>query len=151
MIPAVEILLVEDSAADAEITLHALRRENLANHLYVASDGEEALNYLFRQGKFRSVGGENPRLVFLDLQLPKVDGLEVLRRIKGDERTRNVPVVVVTGSRDDAELAECRRLNVSSFVQKPVNFTQFHSAIRQAGMYWLVVSPAAPAGVLVAV
>jgi CheY-like chemotaxis protein len=140
--PEVEILLVEDSAADAEIALHALRRENLANDVHVATDGQEALDYIFgpRGIASREGPGAAPRLVLLDLNLPKVNGLEVLRRIKADPGTCMIPVVVLTSSKEERDLVESYRLGVNSFIQKPVDFNQFRNTVRKFGFYWLVVN-----------
>lgn len=127
----VDILLVEDTPADEELTLRSLRKVNLANRIHVARDGVEALDFLFQdQGK--------PKVVLLDLKLPKIDGLEVLRRIKADERTRNIPVVVVTSSREDSDLEEAYRLGVNSYVVKPVEFGAFGEAVARLGLYWIL-------------
>src|SRR5690242_20998184 len=118
-----DILLVEDNKDDVELTLHALRRENLANHIFVARDGEEALDFIFRTGPF--AGGnmdQSPKLVLLDLKLPKVDGMEVLRRLKADERTRRIPVVILTSSKEERDLIRGYNLGVNSYIQKPVDF-----------------------------
>jgi two-component system response regulator len=141
----VEILLVEDDPDDAELALHALRTENLANHIEVARDGEEALDFLFCRGKNGQRSFENPpRLVLLDLKLPKVDGLEVLKRMKSDPRTKAIPVVILTSSRQDADLTEGYNLGVNSYIQKPVDFEQFRKVVKEAGLYWLVVNQPAP-------
>jgi two-component system response regulator len=137
----VEILLVEDNPADLRLSLHALKQNNLANHVQVARDGAEALEFLFHEGAFASrAGSENPRVVLLDLKLPKVDGLEVLRRMKADERTRSVPVVVLTSSREERDIVETYELGVNSYIVKPVDFTQFTDAMRTIGMYWLLLN-----------
>ena len=137
----IEILLVEDSPDDVELTLHALRKENLANNIHVARDGEEAIEFLFGDGsnadRFRE---RPPRLILLDLKLPKVDGMEVLRRIKGDERTRMIPVVILTSSREERDLIEGYRLGVNSYIQKPVDFDQFRETVKTAGLYWLLIN-----------
>ena len=141
----VEILLVEDNPADVELTLHALRHANLANHIFVVRDGEEALDYLFGHG----VHGDRslecvPKLVMLDLKLPKVDGLEVLRAIKGEIRTRGIPVVVLTSSKEEKDLVNSYRLGVNSYIQKPVDFDQFRATVAQLGYYWLLLNAPPP-------
>jgi two-component system, response regulator len=137
----IEILLVEDSPDDVELTLHALRKENLADNIHVARDGEEAIEFLFGDGSNADRFGERPpRLILLDLKLPKVDGMEVLRRIKGDERTRMIPVVILTSSREERDLIEGYRLGVNSYIQKPVDFDQFRETVKTAGLYWLLIN-----------
>jgi CheY-like chemotaxis protein len=139
----VEILLVEDNPADAELTVHALRRDNLANHIEVACDGEEALDFLFHRGSFADRQNARPlRLVLLDLKLPKVDGLEVLRAIKSDPDTRSIPVVVLTSSTEETDLVRSYELGVNSYIQKPVDFDKFREIVKQLGLYWLVVNHA---------
>ena len=139
----VEILLVEDNPADAELTVHALRRDNLANHIEVACDGEEALDFLFHRGPFADRQNARPlRLVLLDLKLPKVDGLEVLRAIKSDPDTRSIPVVVLTSSTEETDLVRSYELGVNSYIQKPVDFDKFREIVKQLGLYWLVVNHA---------
>jgi two-component system, response regulator len=139
------ILLVEDSASDEELTLRALRKHNIANRVVVARDGAEALDYLFRQGGHASRDpDEVPQIVLLDLNLPKIGGLEVLRRIRADERTRLLPVVILTSSREDKDLNQGYSSGANSYVVKPVDFTQFAEAVRQLGMYWLVINEGAP-------
>jgi two-component system, response regulator len=139
------ILLVEDSASDEELTLRALRKNNIANRVVVARDGAEALDYLFRQGGHANRDpDEVPQIVLLDLNLPKIGGLEVLRRIRADERTRLLPIVILTSSREDKDLIQGYSSGANSYVVKPVDFTQFAEAVRQLGMYWLVVNESAP-------
>jgi two-component system response regulator len=141
----VEILLVEDNARDLELTLHALRRGNLANEVAVARDGEEALNYLFCRGKFaQRDGSHQPRLVLLDLKLPKVDGMEVLRELKGNPATRAIPVVVLTSSREQQDLVNSYQLGVNAFIQKPVDFENFRETVKQVGLFWMVVNQPPP-------
>ncbi len=145
----VEILLVEDNPADMELTLHALKQNNLANQIHVARDGEEALDFLFCRGAFAAREfGHPPKLVLLDLKLPKVEGIEVLRVVKQDPRTRNIPVVILTSSREDRDRVNGYSLGVNSYLQKPVNFDEFREMVRQLGMYWMVVNvpPPPPSG-----
>jgi two-component system response regulator len=137
---AVELLLVEDNASDEELTLHVLKKYNLANRILVVRDGAEALEFLFENGT------ENvPKLILLDLKLPKLNGLEVLRQIKAEAHTRMIPVVVLTSSREDTDLVACYQLGVNSYIVKPVDFTQFTECIRQLGLYWLLVNEPARA------
>lgn len=137
----VDILLVEDSKEDAELALHALRREKLANSIFVVRDGEEALDFIFCRGEFSQRSFEHPpKLVLLDLKLPKVDGIEVLTRIKGDPRTRTIPVVILTSSREERDLMRGYNLGVNSYIQKPVDFDQLRETVKTAGMYWLLVN-----------
>ncbi len=141
----VEILLVEDNPDDAELTLRALRKYNITNRVHVARDGAEALDFLFCEGTHAGRSClDRPRVVLLDLKLPKVDGLEVLRRIKSDPRTQAIPVVVLTSSREDRDMAESYRLGVNSFIVKPVDFAQFVEAVRHIGLYWTLLNEALP-------
>ena len=141
----VEILLVEDNPGDLELSLLALRREKLANHIEVARDGEEALDFLFCRGRHSARShDEQPYVVLLDLKLPKVDGLEVLRQVKQDPRTRAIPVVILTTSREERDLVAGYQLGVNGYIQKPVDFDQFREAVRQLGLYWLVVNQPPP-------
>jgi two-component system, response regulator len=145
MSDGVEILLVEDNSDDAELALHALKRENLANQIALARDGEEALDFLFCRGPYASRSFTHPpRVVLLDLKLPKVDGLEVLREIKNDPRTRAIPVVILTASREEKDLVNGYQLGVNAYIQKPVDFDQFRTIVKQLGMFWLVVNQAPP-------
>ncbi len=141
-----EILLVEDNPADVELTLHALRRENLANKIEIVDDGEQALDFLFCRNGYASRSFERPpRLVLLDLKLPKVDGMEVLRTIKADPRTRSIPVVILTASREEKDLVEGYRLGTNAYIQKPVDFEQFRRIVKELGLFWLVVNQPPPA------
>ncbi len=138
-VDAVEILLVEDNPHDVELTLRALKKHNLANNVLVAKDGAEALDFVFGTGAYakRSVA-KSPKLILLDLKLPKVDGLEVLRKIKSDERTKVVPVVVLTSSSEERDIVESYKLGVNSYMVKPVDFDQFVDCVSEMGLYWLV-------------
>jgi two-component system response regulator len=136
-----DILLVEDSQNDADLAIHALKREKLANNIFVARDGEEALDFLFCRGPHAGRSFDNPpRLVLLDLKLPKVDGIEVLKQVKGDPRTCTIPVVILTSSKEDRDLMRGYELGVNSYIQKPVDFDQFRETVKTAGLYWLVVN-----------
>jgi two-component system, response regulator len=139
------ILLVEDNADDEALTKRALKKNNIFNGLVVAHDGVEALEYLFGTGAHagRDVS-VMPTLILLDLKLPKVDGLEVLRRLRSDDRTRSVPVVVLTSSKEEQDLAQSYRIGVNSYIRKPVDFEQFMEAVRQLGLYWLVLNEPPP-------
>lgn len=136
-----EILLVEDNPNDLELTLHALRKRKVANNIQVARDGAEAIDYLFGEGQYtgRDVR-QTPNLMLLDLKLPLIDGLEVLARVKGDPRTRQIPVVVLTSSREERDLVESYQLGVNSYIVKPVNFDQFSAAIEQLELYWVLLN-----------
>jgi two-component system, response regulator len=135
----VEILLVEDNPNDVELTLHALRTSHLANDIKVVRDGEEALDFIMCRGPYSDRDIESgPRVILLDLKLPKVDGIEVLRQTKADPRTKMIPIVILTSSTQDKDIVESYRLGVNSYMQKPVDFQQFTEAVHQLGLYWLV-------------
>ncbi len=141
----VDILLVDDSQEDLDLTLHALRRENLANKIFTVRDGEEALDFIFCRGAFGERTFERPpKLILLDWKLPKVDGSQVLREIKSDERTKTIPVVVLTSSKEERDLVDGYRLGANSYIQKPVDFNQFRETVRSLGLYWLVVNQPVP-------
>lgn len=138
---AVEILLVEDNDADAELALHALKRAKVGNRIHVVRDGQEALDFIFGSGTYAERNLENSlKLVLLDLKLPKVDGLQVLRALKADPKTRFIPVTVLTSSREEKDMVESYQLGVNSYIQKPVDFDQFRNTVQQLGLYWLVVN-----------
>lgn len=134
------ILFVEDDPHDQELALMALAEYNLANEVIVVHDGEEALDYLYCRGDYKMRLAGNPAVVLLDLKLPKVNGLEVLRQMKSDEQLKDIPVVVLTSSREDTDLAECYKLGVNAYVVKPVDFQQFVHAVKQIGAFWAVIN-----------
>jgi len=137
----IEILLVEDNPQDLKLTQRALKKANLANHIQVARDGEEALQFIFCEGPYAGRKVENgPKVVLLDLKLPKVDGKEVLARMKSDPRTKLIPVVVLTSSKEQSDLVESYKLGVNSYIVKPVNFEGFAAAVQDLGMYWLLLN-----------
>lgn len=143
----IEILLVEDNPQDLELALRAFKKAKLANRIEVARDGEEALDFVFCQGPHAARRIEDvPRVILLDLKLPKVDGLEVLHRIKADPRTRSVPVVVLTSSKEQSDLVESYQLGVNSYIVKPVNFDRFVAAVQDLGLYWLVLNQSSKPG-----
>jgi CheY-like chemotaxis protein len=134
------ILLAEDNAEDVELTLAALEEVGIANEVVVAGDGAEALDYLKRRGKYSLRRGENPAVVLLDLKMPKVDGLQVLREIKSDPALQPIPVVILTSSREERDLVESYRLGANAYIVKPVDFGQFVTSVKQAGLFWAVVN-----------
>ena len=141
----IEVLLVDDSASDVELTILALREHALSHRIHVAEDGEQALNFIFCRGPHAGRSFANPpRVVFLDLKMPKVDGISVLRAIRGDERTRAIPVVILTSSIEQRDLVESYRLNANAYVRKPVDFEKYQQVVEQVGTFWLKVNESAP-------
>jgi len=137
----IELLLVEDNPDDLEMSLHALRKAKIANRVQVARDGQEALDFIFCEGEFADRKTENaPKVILLDLKLPKVDGLEVLKRIKGDPLTRKIPVVILTSSKEQSDVIESYDLGTNSYIVKPVSLDQFIAAVQNLGMYWLLLN-----------
>lgn len=142
---AVEILLVEDNPNDVKLALRAFQKHNLANRVQVVRDGAEALEFIFCTERFADRRIENgPKLILLDLKLPLVDGIEVLRRIKGDPRTQMIPVVIMTSSKEESDIVESYKLGVNSYIVKPVDFEQFTDVVRQLGYYWLLLNQPPP-------
>ena len=137
----VEILLVEDNPDDEELTLMALSRYNIGNRIHVVRDGEEALEFIFTRGRYAGRNGQHhPKLILLDIKLPLVDGLEVLRQVKSDPDTKRIPVVLLTSSREESDIASAYANGTNSYIVKPVDFSQFGEAMRTVGMYWLLVN-----------
>lgn len=137
----IQILLVEDNPADVELTVRAMKKNNLANKIQVLGDGEEALDYIFAKGKYSQRSIENiPTLVLLDLKLPKIGGLEVLRQVKSDTRTKMIPVVVLTSSKEETDIIESYQLGVNSYIVKPVDFDKFILSVKELGVYWLLIN-----------
>jgi CheY-like chemotaxis protein len=141
------ILMVEDDPKDVELTMSALEDYNLVNDVVVARDGQEALDYLYSRGQFSARPHENPAVILLDLKLPKVDGLEVLNRIKSDDRLKMIPVVVLTSSREERDMVRSYQLGVNAYVVKPVDFHEFVNAVRELGVFWAVVNQPPPGSV----
>jgi two-component system response regulator len=145
MSDTIDILLVEDNPNDVRLTLHAFKRQNLANRIHVVRDGAEALEYIFCTGAYADrPSGDAPKVILLDLKLPKVDGIEVLRKIKSDPHTRTIPVVMLTSSSEDRDLVESYQLGVNSYIVKPVDFDQFNDVARMLGLYWLLLNQIPP-------
>jgi len=137
----VQILIVEDNPYDAELTLRALRKHNLVNEVYVAEDGQEALDFLFCEGKFASRNISSPlKVIFLDLKLPKISGLEVLKRIKSNPKTKKLPVVIVSSSKEDPDIKAAYELGTNGYVVKPVDFSDFIKVMQNTGLFWLLVN-----------
>ena len=139
--------MVEDDAKDVELTLTALEDYNLANEVIVARDGEEALDYLYCRGQFQQRTGDNPAVLLLDLKLPKVDGLEVLKQIKSDEKLKMIPVVVLTSSKEEKDMIASYQLGVNAYVVKPVDFHEFVNAIKELGVFWAVINEPPPGSI----
>ena len=139
---SVEVLLVEDNINDAELTIRELKKHNMANNLFHVKDGEEALEFIFANGKFADKRDIQypPRVILLDIQMPKVNGIEVLQKIKADERTRATPVVILTSSKEDPDIKKCYNLGANSYIVKPVNFESFTKAVAELGMYWILLN-----------
>lgn len=137
----IEILLVEDNPNDVELTLHALKSQRVSNHIYVVRDGAEALEYIFCEGEYKERKIENsPQLILLDLKLPKLSGLEVLERIRADERTKTIPVVILTSSDEERDVVKSYKLGVNSYIRKPVDFEKFSDVVKKLGYYWLLLN-----------
>jgi CheY-like chemotaxis protein len=141
------ILMVEDDPKDVELTMMALEGHNLANEVVVTRDGEEALDYLYRRGKYTMRSSDHPAVILLDLKLPKIDGLEVLRQVKTDNSLKIIPVVVLTSSSEEKDLVSSYRLGVNAYVVKPVDFHEFVNAIKELGVFWAIINAAPPASV----
>jgi DNA-binding response OmpR family regulator len=141
------IFLVEDDPKDVELTLTALEEYNLANEVIVARDGEEALEYLYSRGKFKTRSSGNPAVMLLDLKLPKIDGLEVLKQVKSEEKLRMIPIVVLTSSKEEKDMVASYKLGVSAYVVKPVDFHEFVNAIKELGVFWAVINEPPPGSV----
>jgi CheY-like chemotaxis protein len=141
------ILMVEDDPKDVELSLTALEEYNLANEVVVVGDGEQALDYLYCRGEFQSRSGENPAVMLLDLKLPKVDGLEVLKQIKADEKLKLIPVVVLTSSKEEKDMVTSYKLGVNAYVVKPVDFHDFVNAIKELGAFWAIINEPPPGSV----
>jgi two-component system, response regulator len=137
----VEVLLVEDNDSDAEMTIRALKKNNLANRLLHVKDGAEALDFIFCEGEYsRRQIEHTPKVILLDLKMPKVNGIEVLQKVKSDERTKKIPVVMLTSSKEDPDILQCYSLGVNGYVVKPVEYDEFHKAISDLGLYWMIVN-----------
>lgn len=140
MVKEVDILLVEDSEIDAELTIWSLNKINLGNRLFHVKDGSEALEFIFKRGIYENMSSGNPKVILLDIKMPKIDGLEVLRQIKENEETRTIPVVIMTSSREEQDLIKSYKYGVNSYVVKPVEFGDFAKAVSELGLYWLITN-----------
>lgn len=136
----VDILLIEDNHNEAELTIRSLKKQNLANRLLHIDDGADALDYIFSRGKYENEIRTNPKLILLDLKLPRVDGLEILKQLKSNDLTKSIPVVVLTSSREEKDIIESYRIGVNSYIVKPVSFDAFASAIKDLGLYWMILN-----------
>jgi len=139
---SIDILLVEDNLDDAELTIRELRKNNMANNLFHVEDGEQAIDFIFAKGKFKGVREVSypPKMVLLDIQMPKVNGIEVLKMMKSDEATKSIPVIILTSSKEHPDIQKCYALGANSYIVKPVNFDAFSSAIKNLGFYWLLLN-----------
>lgn len=138
---AIEILLVEDNASDAKLTMRALQKNNLCNNITHLTDGAEALDFLFAKGKYSERNAANkPKVIMLDLKMPKISGIEVLKALKSDEKTQSIPIIVMTSSREDSDINTCYKMGVNSYVVKPVGFESFSKAVTDLGMYWMLIN-----------
>ncbi|HEX3025349.1 MAG TPA: response regulator [Chitinophagaceae bacterium] len=136
-----EIILVEDNPSDADLTIRALKKCNVTNKILHLKDGQEVLDYIFADGEWQETDADHlPRVILLDLKMPKVNGIDVLRKLKADERTKIIPIVVLTSSKEDPDIKECYRLGVNSYVVKPLAFDEFAKAVSQLGLYWLLIN-----------
>ncbi|MDP2755472.1 MAG: response regulator [Nitrospirota bacterium] len=140
----VNILLVEDNPDDVELTIHALKKNNIVNSVEIVRDGQEGLDYLFYKGKYSNSNHQLPGLILLDLKLPKVDGIEILKNIKVDRKLKLIPVVVLTSSKEERDVIESYNLGVNSYIRKPVDFDQFVETVKQIGFYWLLINEPPP-------
>ncbi|HET6630447.1 MAG TPA: response regulator [Woeseiaceae bacterium] len=140
----VEILLVDDNALDAELAMRGLKEHNLANNVVWVKDGEQALDYVYRRGEFQGRAGSGPRLILLDLKMPKIDGIEVTRALKSDEKTRHIPIVIMTSSEEEKDITESYSLGVNSYIVKPLDFDALADVASRAGYYWLAINRVPP-------
>lgn len=147
MVELKRILLVEDDPRDIELTMEALEEFNLANDIAVAHDGVEALDYIYRKGVFRTRPDGNPIVILLDIKMPKMDGIQVLRELKSDEKMRTIPIVILTSSKETKDLKECYHLGVNAYVVKPVHFTDFMEAVKQVGVFWALINEPPPSSI----
>lgn len=141
---SVEILLVEDNPYEAELAIRGLKKHNFANNLHHIDDGADALDFIFGRGKYANSQADTPKLILLDIKLPRVDGIEILRQIKSNEKTKSIPVVVLTSSKENQDVKACYELGVNSYIVKPVDFDSFAKAVAELGMYWMLLNTAPP-------